>query len=273
MRSSSLSEGNGFEAGLSGHFRESVGKKMNHVGEPTGEGFLTVVSTSEMSCCFWAVELGSYSLPRGLSGCWTRFCTDSSLGMLSLRLSSQELGSLWPWSSLWAGRWTPSGQHPSMGLFSQPVGFSSQHPRRGHRSGSADPPVLLSPHFPFGPLRFPGPWYLACWLVPLRKGFSARRHAQVSTCLSVLCQAVEIFIFMLTRKKGIYQSPRCGNQEIGCWGQGMLSGSRIPPHPPLPLLVGCCPGGRPPFIPPTITQAGRGHHSHAPPPVLRCGNC
>lgn len=35
---------------------------MNRVGEPAGEGFLTVVSSSEMSCCFWAVELDPYSL-------------------------------------------------------------------------------------------------------------------------------------------------------------------------------------------------------------------
>lgn len=151
-----------------------------------------------------------------------------------------------------------------MRLFSQPVGLGFQHLKQGHSSGSADPPGPPLATSPSGPLCFPGPWYLACWPVPLRRGFGARRHGQVSTCLSVLCQAVEIFIFMLTRKKGIYQSPRCGNHEIGCWGQGIPSDPSIPPYPPSPLLVACCPGGRPPFLLPTITQAGRGHLSHPP---------
>lgn len=153
------SEGNGFDAGLSGNFRESVGKKMNCVREPAGEGFLTIVSSSEMSCCFWAVELGPYALPGGPSGCWSRFCTDPGLGLLSPRLSSQELGSLWPWSRLWAGRWTPSGHRPSMGLFSEPVGLST--PGRGTALGQLTLQVLLSPHPPFWASLLPWPLVLS----------------------------------------------------------------------------------------------------------------
>lgn len=217
---------------------------MNCVREPAGEVFLTVVSSSERRRCS-----GQWSWVRTPLGCWSRFCNYPGLGLLIPRLFSQELGSLgWKMDAQWAPL--------SMGLFSQPVGLGSQHPRQGHSSGSADPPgpPLL------GLSCLPGPWCLACWPLPLRKGFGARRHAQVSTCLSVLCQAVEIFIFMLTRKKGIYQSPRCGNHEIGCWDQGI---PKIPPHPPSPLPVAFCPGGRQAsFLLPTITQAGRGHPSH-----------
>lgn len=138
-----------------------------------------------------------------------------------------------------------------MGLFSQPVGLSFQLPRQGHGPESANPqglPLATSPFW--APLPS---WPLAPSVLVCAPG---KRVWCQETCSgldfpSAPHQAVEIFIFTLTWKKGITPESLMWHSRDGTvGGQGIPPDPRIPPHPPSSLLVGCCPGGRPPSLPP-----------------------